>query len=550
MDSNAIKRMMYHRVHCTGCGEITAGDLLAFDLGAVITEAVRRKMGRSVGPDNEWAVLMRIDLCLYYTWMDLQSEFQMQSEGTSQFVFRVKELRDYLCRYSGIGSFDDLYERAIENKDDQALTRLTQKIKHPLQKIGERNQARTSNDSTTLVPVVRELINLCSERISPEEKEVIASFSVTPTLGEDDMHQPIAQQLEIKYEDDLGKGVYDVIPNKVCPFCGKSFYPEAGKYEEILIGMAGTARVGKTAYLAALINRLQEYRGNVVRMIIPANDSEWRFFNNTILSKYKNGLAIDKTPYKVNSVNIPLFSVLIKVGGHGYIFTFIDMPGETYDDDDDAEARRLVLNDRRIILHVHAFWCCFSPAQLDRQIAKYNELNIAGNQVRTDIDTVLTGLSNTLNIIHAQKKPAAVMVTRSDEIMNAEGMFSPQTKVMDEYLSGSKLIYEKLQEHINMANKYMLRVPQIETSLDSVFSGYSVFSVAAYGGNLDEPGFEMRPSMIELPFLWTLSLLGKIPTEKTLTVMKGLIFKHEEKEQEDVEAEELMIHRGGVTGWN
>ena len=50
-------------------------------------------------------------------------------------------------------------------------------------------------------------------------------------------------------------GTRDGIP-LVCPECGATFLPEAGKYYEEVILLMGSSRTGKTAYLASLIDCL------------------------------------------------------------------------------------------------------------------------------------------------------------------------------------------------------------------------------------------------------------------------------------------------------
>ena len=289
--------MRYHHVHCTGCGERFPGDRLAFDIGALINEAIIRAAQREIAANSKWEPLTQVDLCLYYTWTDLQRLYNMKSDDKSHFKFTVDRLRAYLVKIAGVASFEVLYTDVYSSSEETVtLMKLTNTIKHPLLQMNDRFQRRQSMDKRDLIPPLKEIIYLCSSRMSDDPQEVIAEFDLTPVLGVDDRNQPIPEKLEVEFLDlDINQhGKSMVVGNRVCPICGKAFYRDAGKYEEIIIGMAGTARVGKTAYLAALIKSIKDSNNNnFIKMITPTDDPEWKFFKRHILDPYEMNADID-----------------------------------------------------------------------------------------------------------------------------------------------------------------------------------------------------------------------------------------------------------------
>ena len=65
-------------------------------------------------------------------------------------------------------------------------------------------------------------------------------------------------------------------------------------------------------------------------------------------------------------------------------------------------------------------------------------------------------------------------------------------------------------------------------SIEGVFAGFSMFAAASYGFDVSNQVIlsdkKIQPSMVELPFLWTLAKLNLIKTTKvrTDTVLFGL----------------------------
>ncbi|MCD7885610.1 MAG: hypothetical protein LUI87_18230, partial [Lachnospiraceae bacterium] len=64
----AVQKIEYYKAHCSGCGEATGADVLAFDFGSLINKAIRKDGERKFGADTTWERLLKIDISLYYTW--------------------------------------------------------------------------------------------------------------------------------------------------------------------------------------------------------------------------------------------------------------------------------------------------------------------------------------------------------------------------------------------------------------------------------------------------------------------------------------------------
>lgn len=561
-----IASTTYYECHCSGCGTVTTADLLAFDFGPLISAAVNITAQRAFGKSEKWLPLEALDMGFYFTWRKLQQQFHLIQGKEIPFVFTVRDLKEHLRECAQVTSFDELL--AIQDpRDSRIYGIMTGRILPPRE--AGKKVTRESVDYDDLAAKIKQVVFLCSKRLTPDENEVIAQFNVRVNIVLDDRGHPFPKSLDVQYED----GTWEAVVNNVCPRCGKSFYEAVGLHQEIIIGMAGSARVGKTAYLAALYNQINQYPGGLMT-VMPSNDPDWRYFEERIINKYRNVEKIDKTHLEGDAETIPLFSLEIKILGRSYIFTFIDMPGEAYSEPEEQDAeqgrgyrrsggmdkgRRLILNDRRIIQYASMIWCCIDPQQIDAevkriQVAMSNEAN-ALDMVDTDLMRVLANVRKTMAAVCSQgKKNAAVLITKADTILNQDRqmLFRPNERVMERYITPSGCLnFQAAKEFTGRSYAYLKRQGKIAETMKEMFARFTAFAVAAYGspvpseeamgwyGALKGDGFddddyrprELMPSMIELPFLWTLATLGIIGAEKTVPeyrqVKKGSVFRRQ-----------------------
>ena len=146
----------------------------------------------------------------------------------------------------------------------------------------------------------------------------------------DDSGNEFENMLTVTYFD----GETESFQHMVCPNCGEAFYMDAGQYEEKVIVMLGSSRVGKTAYLAALVEKLMpmygasEFEDKIA--IINSKDRKFEDFKKNILNTYRRNYKIIKTDMTAETV--PLFSLKIKIeeSKKYVILTFVDLPGEVF----------------------------------------------------------------------------------------------------------------------------------------------------------------------------------------------------------------------------
>lgn len=149
------------------------------------------------------------------------------------------------------------------------------------------------------------------------------------------------------------KNRYTGISNKrVCPHCGKYVSTAVGMAPELVVALAGSPRSGKTSCITAIINGLKNdhYSGLGISMIIPSNDPRWKVMDSEI-TKFSKGLIVTKTPQEIEEV--PSYSYLIQLGDNSTrVLTFVDMPGEFWNNGSDEDDQNSALAPKDSTLEV------------------------------------------------------------------------------------------------------------------------------------------------------------------------------------------------------
>ncbi len=223
-----------------------------------------------------------------------------------------------------------------------------------------------------------------------------------------------------------------ICKSKRCCVCGNELSKMSGKYEEKIISFIGSPAAGKSAYLAAAINKLltsgqSEYG---VEVIFDYQSADYIAFNEACLYPYSKGFAITKT----NTDTFPQLSMALKNSrlGKTYLYTFVDIPGETFIDEDGCNVGDLLAN-RRIIKHADVIWYCVSAKQLfSSKVGRTRRTKSDGVIENEEMkDLRILGM-NTIKFTgemfeEGEKKPAvALILTKSDLLSNfiMENMFS------------------------------------------------------------------------------------------------------------------------------
>lgn len=119
---------------------------------------------------------------------------------------------------------------------------------------------------------------------------------------------------------------------RVCPHCGKIVSRAVGRAQEIVIGLLGSPRAGKTSCVTAIASALYSNRYSRYGLTVEIfnNDNQWQRLKHEI-DEYDAGYVVTKTPE--GQTEVPSYSLLVRLGQEQKglierVFTFVDMPGE------------------------------------------------------------------------------------------------------------------------------------------------------------------------------------------------------------------------------
>ena len=476
-----IKQIRYNKINCTGCGEYTSADLVAFDFGKVFREVL--KCG---GDDSTWEMLSRLDLKFYYTIRDICQELQFDMSRMKPAKLRLT-VKDVIRQIEFL--VDDIPFSQIKNETRESIL-----YNNLYKSIGS-----TYGTEVEQMDAIEELIHRLAA--SDEETEIVnVDIQVELEKDEKGHEMPVALQYYIR-------GEKRELAERVCPLCGTLIDNQAGYRNEFIIGLAGLSRVGKTAFIAALIHQLKMLDSQGYICIKDENSESLNTFIQQVVSEYEKGNAVCKT--EVENVDaIPLVYVPLQVGNREYNFVFVDMPGKIYGGSE-AIGLDFISNKRSIIKNADVVWCCIEPAMIGQ---KYVNLNVVERE--EDSSRQLSRLINVLNMVYNSKIPAGIIVTQSDLITDYS-LFQPEENVMEQYLlEDYSLDWRKTKECMEKTRDFINQMNNFQLSIEDTFEGIAMFSVASYGFDVGAKALinnqKIRPSMIELPFLWTLAKLGLI----------------------------------------
>ena len=231
----------YYDVHCPECGNVTTADMLAFDFGRLFDRAIKKASAKASESGGKWLPMLKLDPGFYYKWEDLEKIFGLKDGSVTHIVFTVRHLREHLAALAE-APFETIAD--LTDVNNQIYARLVRAIKPPRH---EKSGIRQHIDIMEHAENIRTLAELCSARSTMDENEPIAEFDVKVFMEEDDQGNQFPGKMAVIYEDDDQENVV----NTVCPHCGKRFHSMAGKYQEIIICLAGSPYVGKESYLAS-----------------------------------------------------------------------------------------------------------------------------------------------------------------------------------------------------------------------------------------------------------------------------------------------------------
>lgn len=509
--SELFKQVSYHEIYCDHCAKKTTADLVGFDFTQVFGHLIKANQ------DSPWSALMRLNLKFYYSLRDLCQEFDYQftplQESTLTLrVGHVKRQLEFLMQVP--------FAQLIEETEDSTLyNELYRQID-----VSHNDADETMEDIVGILTLLKEATN---------DQEVILKVNMRIYSDMDDQGYPLVTKIQYVIQDKT----YE-LTERICPHCGHPYHQKAGYHKEFVIGLAGLPRVGKTAYIASLVHQLKSRNNEHLVFLDDATflDEGFKKFNDDILIPYQNGEIIKKT--EVEHVgDIPLVYITVTIKNMNYNFMFVDMPGEIYDNHEENGVN-YVLNKRSILTKADMVWCCINPEQIN-----FNYKNQKENEMTQNSDIgQLSNLTSTLDMIFFHRQKAAVIITQSDLLDGKYALFRPNEDVQEAYSLPEG--YFNLSEAMRISSetkRFVQEMKSFEITMDELFKGYNLFSVASYGFDVQKDSGKrtINPSLVELPFLWTLAVLGLIPTKKT--VLKKSVFGQKEKQEVVNDVDDMFI---------
>ncbi len=412
----------YYDIHCPYCGGIIQPNNVKFSISEFVAEIYNQSLQDTFNDgivgvidedeinlilDNDflWDMSVQDVECCYFEGMFVLGGRNL----VKRFGARVMEIFENITK-------EEIDSVAQSSNVDEML------------KSNENNVAVLVREILKKVPRER----LIRSEVSAEERNVavlnlLSYAKTTKTLFK------IHLSVEIDTDDRGNRFPKDIrsddgrviCRSKRCCNCGNELSKMAGKYEEKIISFIGSPAAGKSAYLAASISKLlksgqSEYG---IEVVFDYQSADYIAFNESCLMPYTNGFAITKT----NQGTFPQLSMALRnlYTQKTFLYTFVDIPGETFIDENGCNVSDLLAN-RRIIQHADVVWFCVSAKQLfaskvsSVKAKKRNDATIENEEMR---NLSVLG-ANTIEFANnmfpeGHKRPAvALILTKSDLLSN------------------------------------------------------------------------------------------------------------------------------------
>lgn len=549
----------FYEVHCTNCGEVISADRMAIDLDELIHDYLKIQIEDSGNEElrtvlEDWSYLR---LGMYLSPYEMVQK-NFLDEG-KRLIIKASDILKFIGEKYSRNKFQlHVNDSGRLELPDDIRRELTLKLPlYNTKDVDREEKSRRVQEAVEFLansPDVLFLECICEFRKSLDDrgKEYIDQVLVTKVNGEKKQYQ-----------------------HMVCPKCGEQFYAHAGQHEERVIVMLGSSRVGKTAYLAALVDTVNRSLKNTGITVTGGLDQRYEAFINNILNDYRAGRKITKTEADVDDKStVPLLSLQVRIGERIIIFTLVDMPGEVFVPRSEAEQMMgeadgyFIVNRRMICKSASAFWFCVDPVQIDTRLEMINTGRENTDRVSVDIDNVLQNVDNMLYLMGAnmKDKPAAIILTKSD-LLSGEGPLSQrgiewrdyhlysrqETNEPYLYLRDGSLYINSFQQIVDYVKAYIYNdyndggvKETFEIRINNMFTHKNFFSVAAYGREADEKSADRAPYGVVLPFLWTLACMGYLPVtcSRFKTVKTGFLGLKEEVRSytEPAEYQDLFVN--------
>lgn len=418
----------YYDIHCPFCGSIIGPMDIKFSISEFVEEIFNQRLDEKYND----GILGVID----------GEEINLILDNDFLWDMSVNDIQE--C-YSG-DMFVLAGDNLIKRFGFKALDMLHSITEEAVEEIAESsNMSEALMSNTEVRELVEEILkNVSHERLMRTEVQVEDRDAAVLNLIRYAKTDKTLFKIHLKVEADkddngniINKDIRSederiICKSKRCCNCGNELSKMSGKYEEKIISFIGSPAAGKSAYLAAAINKLltsgqSEYG---VEVILDYQSSDYIAFNDACLYPYSKGFAITKT----NTGTFPQLSMALKNArlGKTYLYTFVDIPGETFIDENGCNVSDILAN-RRIIKHADVIWYCVSAKQLfSSKIGRVRRAKNDGAIENEEMNDLRILGQNTIKFANemykdGDKKPAvALILTKSDLLSNfiMENVFS------------------------------------------------------------------------------------------------------------------------------
>jgi len=315
--------------------------------------------------------------------------------------------------------------------------------------------------------------------------------------------------------DDKGKK----LTKKICPKCKKQLPFTAGGQASLIIGLIGAKFVGKSHYVAALVDRLSKQVGSDLQaaLIPTSEDTNERYLNEFYNPLFRNRLELPMTPGTPPPLIYDLRfngSLWGEEGWRSVTLALYDTAGENFDKPE--KVREMV----EYLRFASGAVLLIDPLQVDavRQ-ALPDSVRKPDADAMADPHAVLTRVYQELvnGKVVADNAPlgipVAVVLTKCD--------------VLSELIDGNRLWHsdhrhrgyfdrEAHEDMVGMFGEYVRRwSPQVYNNVTQRFARHAFFGASATGCASDSRTRRFNyvsPMRVEDPLLWLLAELGVIPS--------------------------------------
>lgn len=366
-----------------------------------------------------------------------------------------------------------------------------------------------------------------------------------------------------------------------CAKCGQLLSPDTGRARELRILLQGSSRAGKTSCIIAILSKLlekqfEETEGFRAELTLQkkADASTTSSYHEWLwreICYYRQNIKVEKTG-TVREMPI-VYSLLVKVDSEEMVLTFVDMPGEYFDEADENQQKQ----DSERLLKLYApiyelcdmVWTCLryetvvSKDLTDEQWAKLASdtglsIDIASNTEYAKYRIRFRELTQEFRNRGYKPPKHAVILTMTDGIVSVYDHTDQELQNMrDNHIIPAENDSEKAPELIayagrdrrmvfqeracyNLCHRISTYIRNKNSGLYTLFQSFSpqtkYFAMAAYGhpaldrpaaeANRKKTGQKPKPFQIDLPLLWTMAVTDHLPIQYEVNCQRKLDLIH------------------------